>query len=384
MPSFHGGRGINRVLAGVERQRALEDARSLPAIEIDRDMVMDVESIAFGIFSPLTGFLGKDDLQSVVEHGRLANDVPWTIPIVLDLDADQIDRIKGKERAALVYQGAPVAILDIEDVYSFDKDEAAVNVYGTDDIKHPGVAKTIAMNGTLVSGPISLLAEMETPFKRYALKPIETRVLFKEKGWRTVVAFQTRNVPHIGHEYLQKTALTFADGLFINPLIGKKKPGDFLDEVIVRSYEALIENYYLKAKAVMAVLQTEMRYAGPREAIHHAIMRKNFGCTHFIVGRDHAGVGSYYDPFAAQKIFDDYPDIGIVPVFFNSFFYCTKCGSVSNEKTCPHDDSYRIGFSGTKIRQILADGGEPPAEVMRPEVTRALLEEEELFVEGHG
>jgi sulfate adenylyltransferase len=237
------------------------------------------------------------------------------------------------------------------------------------------------MNDLLIGGRLSLIRLCRDEFERFRLRPMETRLLFKEKGWQSVVGFQTRNIPHLGHEYVQKTALSFVDGLFINPVIGRKKSGDFKDEVILEAYEALIRNYYLRERAVMAILRTEMRYAGPREAIFHAIVRKNFGCTHFIVGRDHAGVGNYYAPYAAQEIFEDFPDLGIVPLFFKSFFYCERCASVVNEKTCPHDASYHIDFSGTGLREKLSKGEVPPKEFVRPEVADVLLKWKDPFVQ---
>jgi sulfate adenylyltransferase len=233
----------------------------------------------------------------------------------------------------------------------------------------------------MAAGPIELLERRPSEFSDYNLTPLETRVLFHEKGWQRVVGFQTRNVPHLGHEYVQKTAMTFADGVFINPVIGKKKKGDFTDEVILESCHALAENYYLKERAVIAILSYQMRYAGPREAIFHAIVRKNFGCTHFIVGRDHAGVGKYYGPFEAQEIFDEFPDLGITPVFFNTFAFCKKCAGVVNEKTCPHGGSDRIDFSGTRIREMLVAGEVPPPELMRPEVAQVILASSHPFVE---
>ena len=237
------------------------------------------------------------------------------------------------------------------------------------------------MGDLLVGGKITLVREMETPFSKYNLRPVETRVLFKEKGWRTVVGFQTRNAPHLGHEYVQKTALTFVDGVFINPVIGRKKRGDFRDEVILEAYNVLIEHYYLKDRAVMSILPFEMRYAGPREAVFHAIVRKNFGCTHFIVGRDHAGVGDFYPPYAAQDIFDEFPDLGIIPLFFKTFYYCKKCGGVVNEKICPHGEEQHIKFSGTRIRELLRRGQRPPREMMRPEVVDVILRSGNPFVE---
>ncbi len=205
--------------------------------------------------------------------------------------------------------------------------------------------------------------------------------MFEEKGWKTVVGFQTRNPPHLGHEYVQKTALAFVDGVFINPVIGKKKAGDFKDEVILQSYDALMKNYYLRESVVMSILPFEMRYAGPREAIFHAIVRKNFGCTHFIVGRDHAGVGNFYGPYDAQKIFDEFPDLDITPLFFKSFFYCKRCGTVTNEKACPHGEKEHINFSGTKIREMLSKGQIPPEELMRPEVAKVITRHKNPFVD---
>ncbi len=378
----HGGKLINRVLQGENKEIALEKIKSLPSLTLNHDLISDVENIAFGVFSPLEGFLGKRDYQSVLNQMRLANDLPWTIPIVLDVDREEADKFKiGQEIALLNQKAQPVAILTLEEKYEYDKEQLAAKVFQTKDTAHPGVAKIKGMKDVLLAGKIDLIQESETPFSNYRLKPIETRVLFKEKGWRTVVGFQTRNTPHIGHEYVQKTALTFTDGLFINPVIGRKKKGDFKDEVILASYEELIKNYYLKERAVIAILQMEMRYAGPREAIFHAIIRKNFGCTHIIIGRDHAGVGNYYPPYAAQDIFEGFPDLVIVPLFFKSFFYCRKCRSVVNEKTCPHPASEHINFSGTKIREMLSKGEIPPPELMRPEVAKIIISFDNPFVQ---
>ena len=273
------------------------------------------------------------------------------------------------------------AILNIEEIYNYDKKTLAKEVYRTQDTSHPGVANIFNMKQQLVGGNISLLTSKKRKFDEYNLTPKETRILFKEKGWQEIVAFQTRNPPHIGHEYVQKTALTFVDGLFINPIIGKKKSGDFRDEVILSSYETLMKRYYLKDRAVMSILRTSMKYAGPREAIHHAIMRKNFGCTHFIVGRDHAGVGNYYGPYDAHEIFAEFPDLKIIPVFFRSFSRCTKCGSVVNDKICPHDQKYHINFSGKKIRELLKNGEIPPEDMMRKEVAETILKFDHPFVE---
>jgi len=378
----HGGKLVERVLKGAQREEALERVKCLPALEIDEELISDVENIATGVFSPLEGFMGRPDFRNVLREMRLSNDLPWTIPIVLDASGQEARKFKEGEEVALTNAGGrPVAILHLEEKYEYDKEDLAESVFLTRDKAHPGVAKVAGMKDVLLAGPVDLLEVSPTPFDRYKLSPKETRILFKEKGWKTVVGFQTRNTPHIGHEYVQKTALTFTDGIFVNPVIGRKKKGDFKDEVILASYDELIRNYYLKERAVMAILQMEMRYAGPREAIFHAIIRKNFGCTHIIIGRDHAGVGSYYSPYAAQDIFEDFPDLGIAPLFFKSFYYCKRCQSVVNEKICPHPPSEQIQFSGTKIRDMLVKGEIPPAELIRPEVARVIMAFKDPFVE---
>ncbi len=277
--------------------------------------------------------------------------------------------------------GRPVAVLDFEESYKVSRKEYAEKVFGTNDQSHPGVAKIFSASDTVIAGDLHAVFRSRFPFEDLTLTPKETRILFKEKGWNEIVAFQTRNAPHISHEYLQKTALSFADGLFINPVLGKKKPGDFTDEAIVDSYKALIKNYYPKNSVVLSVLHYEMQYAGPREAIMHAIMRKNFGCTHIAIGRDHAGVGSYYEPYAAQEIFKEFPDLGITPLFFREFFYCKKCAGIANEKICPQAPEDHLNFSGTKLREIFSSGQRPPKEFMRPEVVDIISNHKSPFVE---
>ena len=377
----HGGRLIDRVMAPADRDSFLAEAADLPTFEVDGTMAQDLANIAHGVYSPLEGFMVRDDFLSILDHNRTVKDVPWTIPIVLDLQPEVLPDLSPGDRLALTCQGRPMAAMDIDDVYGYDAEEYASTVFGTTDGSHPGVARVRSMGDRLVGGPIMLADDISSPFPEYTLWPIETRVLFKEKGWRTIVAFQTRNPPHLGHEYVQKAALTFTDGLFINPIIGKKKKGDFTDDVIIRTYQELIENYYLRDRAVMGVLQAEMKYGGPKEAILHAIMRKNFGCTHFIVGRDHAGVGDFYSPFAAQDIFSEFPDLGIVPLFFKSFFYCKRCGSIANEKICPHEGEDIVNFSGSKIRGRLVEGLPPGEDMMRPEVSQIILDADTPFVE---
>ena len=378
----HGGRLVNRVVTGRRRELLLEEAKELTKITLSDDWTVDLVNIAKGVFSPLEGFMVQEEFLSVLYDMRLPSDLPWTIPIVLDVSPEEISGVKeGDDITLTTKDGLILGLLHVEEIYGYDKKEFAEKVFKTKDVNHPGVARVYSMKELLIGGKIDLLNEPPNPYYRYTLYPAETRVLFREKGWRTIVGFQTRNAPHLGHEYIQKTALAFVDGLFINPLIGKKKKGDFKDEVILAAYDALIKHYYPKNSVVLAILRTWMRYAGPREAIFHAIIRKNFGCTHFIVGRDHAGVGNYYGPYEAQEIFSEFPDLGITPLFFKEFFYCKKCGSIVNERVCPHPPEYRIVFSGTKIRQMLMKGEKPPEYMMRPEVADVILKWDNPFVE---
>ncbi len=376
----HGGTLIDRTLSDKESKRILESFSEYHQLEVTKEIAQEIDNIAYGVFSPLEGFLTKNDFESVLKKGRLASETPWTIPIVLDVDNNDLGKTKPGEYFGITLNGKPIARMLVEDIYNYDKSDFAESVYGTEDPKHPGVAKIMGMKDYLVGGKIELLNDIGNSYAENTLSPKETRDLFKSKDWKTIVAFQTRNTPHLGHEYVQKTALSLVDGLFVNPLIGKKKSGDFKDEVILESYKALMENYYPETSATMSVLHTEMRYGGPKEAIHHAIMRQNFGCTHFIVGRDHAGVGDYYGPFDAHKIFEDYPDLEIKPIMFRSFFFCKKCNSIANDKICPHGGDHIVNFAGRKIREMLANGEIPPEDMMRPEVADTILKYDEPFV----
>ncbi len=377
----HGGRLVNRVTSGRRREALMEEAAQLPKVELSTELALDVENIAHGVLSPLEGFMVQEDYLHVLQEMRLSSDVPWTIPIVLDVNPDDVEGVSEGDDVVLTYLGKPLAVMKVEEIYGWDRREHASKVYGTGDPSHPGVAETMKRGELLMGGQLDLINELPNPFEKYTLRPIETRVLFKEKGWRTIAAFQTRNAPHTGHEYVQKAALTFVDGLFVNPLVGKKKRGDFKDEVILKAYEALLKHYFPREVVVLAVLRTEMRYAGPREAIHHAIMRKNFGCTHIIIGRDHAGVGDFYHPYAAWEIFKEFPDLGITPLFIKEAFYCRKCGGMVNEKVCPHGGEDRLYLSGTKIRELLVKGERPPEYMMRPEVAEAILSYRDPFIE---
>ena len=371
----HGGVLVNRITKA--------DPTGLFSITISEDLANDVENIADGIFSPLEGFLGKQDFESVVSRGRLANDLAWTIPIVLDVDEQTASKMKETKNVLLQNpQGVGVAVLHVEETYSFDKEKTVQGIYGTTDSSHPGVAKTMSMKDYLVSGKIDYIQRPEeTEIRKHRLTPIQTREAFAQAGWKKICAFQTRNPPHVAHEMLQKTAITTRDCFFVTPIIGKKKSGDFVDEVIVKCYETMIKLYYPENRCKLGTLHTEMKYAGPKEAIHHAIMRQNYGCTHIIIGRDHAGVGKFYDPFAAQKIFNDYPELEISPVFFPPFFYCKKCLTYTTPKAWPHDDDAKEQISGTKLREMIQNGQSPSEFILRPEVAKVILDHPKPFVD---
>ena len=369
----HGGRLVSRFL-----DSSLD---GMAVIEVSSDLRNDIENIADGVFSPLEGFVGKDDFDSIVKNGRLKSGLAWTVPIILDVDEQTAVAAKNAGEVALAVAGEMFASLKVEEAYGFDKLKCAKVIYGTGDLKHPGVHKMTNMKERLLSGRIQVSKRIaDSPLRKYRKTPQETRADIEKHGWKTVVGFQTRNVPHVAHEMLQKAALNLYDGLFVNPLIGKKKQGDFKDEVILAAYETLIDNYYPKNRTMFVTLHTEMRYAGPKEAIHHAIMRKNFGCTHFIVGRDHAGVGDYYHPFAAHKIFADYADLEIQPVFFPAFYYCKKCLAFANERNCPHGPEAREELSGSKMRKMVSSGEIPAEHLMRPEIAKLIVSFKEPFV----
>ncbi len=360
--------------------RTTKNINDLLSISINREIVNDVENISDGIFSPLEGFLCKQDFDSVLNKGKLDNGFSWTMPIIIDVDDVTAKKIKHVGDVLLKNNSTNIAILHVEEIYVFDKKTTSEKIYGTNDIRHPGVAKILSMKEYLVGGKINYIKTQLKENRFYRKTPTETRTWFEKLCWNSVVAFQTRNPPHIAHEIMQKTALTIYDGLFINPLIGKKKIGDFTDEVIIKSYETLIEQYYPKKSCMLVTLHTDMKYAGPKEAIHHAIIRQNYGCTHIIIGRDHAGVGNYYKPFAAQEIFKEYDDLKIKPIFFPTFFYCNKCISFTNEKTCPHNLDNREQISGTKLRIMINEGSFPSKYIMRPEISKIIINSSTPFV----
>ncbi|HJY15602.1 MAG TPA: sulfate adenylyltransferase [Nitrososphaeraceae archaeon] len=374
IPRPHGGKLINKFTTR-------RNADGIFSIEVTTDLRNDIENIADGIFSPIEGFMGQDDFESVVKSGHLKDGLAWTIPIIWDVNEKTAAEIKDSKEVILKNNGDHFAIINVEEVYSFDKIGMSKAVYQTNDVKHPGVARTLEMKDKLIGGKIEVIKKESTSsLRRYKMSPSETRKEILRRGWKTVVGFQTRNVPHIAHEMLQKAALNIYDGLFLNPIIGKKKPGDFKDEVIIDTYKTLLEKYYPKDRAMLVTLHTVMRYAGPREAIHHAIMRKNFGCSHIIIGRDHAGVGNYYQPFAAQQIFEHYPDLEIQPLFFPAFYYCKKCISYANERNCPHGLEFREELSGTKMRELINRAEMPAKYLMRPEISKLIVSYKDPFV----
>ena len=377
----HGGTLVNKVLPRIEKERILEEINKFEKITVRPETIKIIKNISFGVFSPLEGFMNENDYNYVLDTMYLENDIAWPFPITLDVSDEEIKNIKIDDKIILTDSNrTPIALMNIESIYNYEKKQYAEKTYGTLDQNHPGVYSVFNYNDKLIGGEIFLINEPKPIYPDLDLKPIETRVLFKQKGWDRVVAFQTRNPPHLGHEYVQKAGLTYVDGLFINPVIGKKKVGDFLDEIIIEAYKALIEEYYPKDRVVLSTFETEMRYAGPKEAIFHAITRKNFGCDHIIIGRDHAGVGNYYGPYDAHDIFDKFPDLGIEPIKFRSFSKCKKCDAVTNDKICPHPPDMQNYFSGSEIRAALQAGKPPSTGVMRPEVSEVILKYSNPFV----
>ena len=373
----HGGTLINRIVTGAARDALLDKARSLPQLQIDERAQSDVEMIAVGAFSPLPGFLGHADYRTVVDSMRLTSGVPWSIPVTLQVSRAQADKLKEGTEVALVDDDKTIlAVLALTELYRPNREEEAKKVYGTTETAHPGVAAVLGGGEVYLGGNIHVVNRPDTvAFPAYHHDPAQTRALFHERGWRTVVGFQTRNPIHRAHEYITKCALEMVDGLLLHPLVGKTKSDDIPADVRMRCYEVLMEDYYPKGRVFLSVYPAAMRYGGPREAIFHAIARKNYGCTHFIVGRDHAGVGNYYGTYDAQKLFDEFApgELGIQPLKFENAFFSRVTGQMATAKTAPGGPETQVNLSGTKVREMLSKGELPPPEFSRPEVAEVLI-----------
>jgi sulfate adenylyltransferase len=373
----HGGKLVNRTIEGKERAETLKRAKDLKSVSVSQRILSDLELIAVGAFSPNEGFMGKEDYESVVENMRLKNGLPWSIPLTLPVSKEEAANLREGGDLLLVDESKnPIAILNLEERFSYNKQKEARQVYGTTDEAHPGVGVLYAQGDALLSGKINQINNPTyVEFPNYRLSPTQTRKVFRDKGWKRVVAFQTRNPIHRAHEYLQKCALEMVDGLLIHPIVGETKSDDIPAFVRMKCYETLIENYFPKDRVLLSVLPAAMRYAGPREAIFHALVRKNYGCTHFIVGRDHAGVGNYYGTYDAHKIFDQFKpeEIEIIPLFFDHAFYCKRCSAMVTTKTCPHPVEFHVHLSGTKVRELLKNKQDLPHEFTRPEVSSILM-----------
>lgn len=374
----HGGRLVNRVLTGEARAEAVAWAGKLPKIVLNARAMSDLELLAVGAFSPLEGFMGRADYRRVLEDMRLGSGLPWTLPITLAVEREAADSLKEGSAVALITPREEVlGILHLEERYAYDRREEARLVYGTEDLAHPGVAYLMGRGEVLLGGPVDLTGRPPLPgFDAYRLDPVQTRALFRERGWRTVVGFQTRNPIHRSHEYIQKCALELMDGLLLHPLVGKTKLDDVPSEIRFRCYRALLHHYFPADRVALSVFPGAMRYAGPREAAFHALVRKNYGCTHFIVGRDAAGVGRYYAPYAAHDLLRSFrrEELGIEPLFFMETFFCHRCDAVVSVKTCPHEEAERVALSGTRVRELLRRGDLLPPEFTRPEVAAVLAE----------
>ena len=372
----HGGKLVDRLATPEEKQDFLSKADSLPKVQLDQRATSDLVMIAIGGFSPINGFMGQNDYLGVVKEMRLASGLPWSVPVTLSVTSEVAEPLSIGSLIRLDDpDGKFIGILQLTEKYSYDKKLEAENVYRTDEDKHPGVKVIYDQGDVNLAGPVWLLERSDHPqFPDYQIDPAASRAMFQEKGWKTVVGFQTRNPIHRAHEYIIKCALEIVDGLFLHPLVGATKSDDIPADVRMRCYEIMMENYFPQERVVLAINPSAMRYAGPREAIFHALIRKNYGCTHFIVGRDHAGVGDYYGTYDAQEIFGEFDpeELGITPLKFEHAFYCTRTEQMATAKTSPANKEERIHLSGTKVRAMLREGKTPPPQFSRPKVAEEL------------
>jgi sulfate adenylyltransferase len=370
----HGGKLVDLLATGADADELRARAVTLPTITLTDTQAADLEMIAVGAMSPLTGFLTQPDYESVVSRIRLADGTVWPLPITLRVDDDFADT---DDVALAAPDGQLLALMTITDRFTGDKRVEVERVFGTTDAAHPGVAIVLEQGDVILGGPIRAFDLRPTPFAAYQQTPAQTRAVFAEKGWRTATGFQTRNPIHRAHEYLLKCAAEVTDGVLIHPLVGRTKEGDIPADVRMRCYEVLLDNYFARDHAHLAVFPAAMRYAGPREALFHALTRKNYGCSHFIVGRDHAGVGSYYGTYEAQQLVDSFTpaELGVTVLKFEHAFYCLRCEGMGSEKTCPHDVASHVFLSGTKVREMLGRGEVPPPAFSRPEVAAVLIAE---------
>jgi sulfate adenylyltransferase len=362
----HGGELVDRTGERPDDLDALEVMRLSPRELADLDM------LASGALSPLPGFMGREDYERVVEDMRLADGLVWALPVCL-----AVESAPSGDRVALAdEEGTPIAVLEVEETFAYDKEREAERCFRTTDPEHPGVARLFGQHDLYLAGRVTVFARQESSFPELHRDPADTRALFAERGWKRVVGFQTRNPIHRAHEYLTKCALETVDGLLIHPLVGETKSDDVPAAVRVEAYRVLVDGYYPEDRVLVSAFPAAMRYAGPREAVWHAICRKNYGCSHFIVGRDHAGVGQYYGSYDAQLIFDEFEphELDVEPMFFEHSFWCKACGQMASAKTCPHGGDDRVFLSGTQVRELLGRGELPPEEFTRPEVAQALIE----------
>lgn len=381
----HGGELVNQIATESQRLEFLAQEGVLPRVRMDQRTTSDLEMIAIGGFSPLTGFMEQEDYEQVVHHMHLENGLPWSVPVTLSVDTEVADALAIGSLVRLDDpNGNYWGVLRLTQKYHYDKTQEALQVYRTDEAKHPGVKVIYEQGPVNLAGPVWLLERHpHTQFPSYQIDPAQSRELFRQKGWKTIVGFQTRNPIHRAHEYIQKCALETVDGLFLHPLVGATKSDDIPADVRMRCYEVMMQHYFPQDRVILAINPAAMRYAGPREAIFHALVRKNYGCTHFIVGRDHAGVGDYYGTYDAQQIFDecDPAALGITPMKFEHAFYCTRTQAMATTKTSPSAPEERVHLSGTKVREMLRRGELPPPEFSRPEVADLLAQSMRVLVE---